>query len=1103
MAVPYDPFLAESSIAMKFPWTASTANDLVDEVSALTHDQRFRRMIEVGRQSIQDDRLAQALQTLASSDVHYERLLALMAVAGSGDAGAVANFLADPSHSLALRAAQLAARMVPDDVVSERMPDLSPRCRQTLAWRLWKAGRAHVNDAVHPRLSPADRRHLLPWTSDAFIAARLGTDELASLEPARWATLAQRLPGPVRDALIREVEEAEPVSYLLRMRVVAALHGLLRQDRDAGLTLLAAASRRMPLAMLPMGRYAAHFPQAVASILLDHASTARVGLAVNVLKRLDPETVCALQAADALPNLQAVFPRLSHVQRAALYRLVGEGWRAPSGAVPISLVRALPQETRQAEARRAFSARLLETQPMARVAYLGCLPFAQASQLARPFLSQPDGDLRAQAVAAVVHAARYEPASLGAVLDFCMARDNEQDPVRLAMFTALAVLPISRWEATHLPGFTALIDAALRARDCSSMTMSAAVQWLMGVIVKHPDFVASTLPRLVERLGGIGRIGAAHWESRMSDREMRRIAPPLMPMLETWVQRNQGGVAVQLIQAFGRRARAVEPFTDLLFSLARDGRATDARWGLDALAYIGPAKRLDEWIPPLLDREPGWITVGTVAQHLHRRRQDLLTPFLAARQFSGRFSSAKAAFLPVFERGFERWTAAQQQRYGGSLLAILNSPKRNAWELYGVIRRYAAMPSLALDPVIQLSRLDAPDAALRDKALEALGRADGGRGVPTLVCALDDARARVAIYALRQSVVAMPAEQALRLIGQVPRNKVTVAKEIVRLVGDLHSDAAYNFLATFDEDESLHPDVRIALLRAYWNFLDRPETWLRLRTAALDGPPALARSTIRVPQVGLTPEGQQAWGQHMALLLRHVDALIRKETLERLVQMPPSRGESSLRDALVGLLDDVDPALVQLAAQVLLATFGRIAGQALAADFAAVKRPHSLAAIVCAYRHVWREGAAELTTSAAPLVDALIDRRWHLGQAVQVALTVLAPDAGLDLLRRLQATGLLHPGVVTNAVASMAQWAAGRSVANLATLEETLGAEASAALRRIGLGLLCELAAKGGWTSEARRRLQAYRGDPDRWVSDAADLVHVPDEAVDVDRTGE
>ena len=126
-------------------------------------------------------------------------------------------------------------------------------------------------------------------------------------------------------------------------------------------------------------------------------------------------------------------------------------------------MQALSSAARQTEARHAFSLRLLAAEPMARLPYLSCLPFQEALALAQPFLSQPDGELRAQAVAAVVGAGRYEASSLPAILDFCRARENEQDPVRLAMLTALAALPPSRWEAAHLPGFTALIDAALRA----------------------------------------------------------------------------------------------------------------------------------------------------------------------------------------------------------------------------------------------------------------------------------------------------------------------------------------------------------------------------------------------------------------------------------------------------------------------------------------------------------------------------------------------------------------------------------------------------------------------------------------------------------------
>lgn len=1082
---------------MKLPWSppASFARGLVEEVDPLSHDQRCRRMSELGRESVGDPRMAQALRALAHSEVHHERQLALMSASGSNDADIVAALLSDPSQSLAQRATRQAARIVPDTVLVERMPGLAPHCCWALARRLWQAGRATVNDIVHPRLGSAGR-HLLHWTTDAYLGQHLDAEQMASLDASQWSAVARRLPTRVRDVLIRELDLAGPVSHILQIAVRAALHGLLRRDRACGLALLSAAARRMPLGGLPVARYAAHFPGEIASLLRDQAGgTAGLTLSVQALKRLDADAVCGLLRSDALPHVQAVFPRLNAPQRIALYRLAGETWRASSGALALDIVRALPGEARQSEARRAFACRLLETEPMVRVAYLGCLPFEEALQRAQPFLSQPDGELRAQAVAAVVQAGRYEAASLGAVLDFCLQRENEQDPVRLAMFAALAALPSSRWDATHLPRFGAVIDAALRARDCSAQTMTLALQWLMGVIITHPDFVAETLPRLVERLGGIGRIGAGHWESRISDREMVRIAPPLMALLESWIQRNRAGIAVQLIQAFGCRARAVPRFAELLVALTGHTRAGEARTGLEALACLGPPKRLNELIPQLLGRDPGWIQVYTVARHLHRRRQDLLTPFLSARKFTGRFSSGSAAFLPSFDEGFARWSATQQHTYANALLKILSSPKRSAWELYGAVRRYAAMPSVDLGPIVDRARLDAPDPALRDKALEALGRADGGRGIPPLLQALDDARARVAIYALRRSVTAMPAAQALELVSRVPRGKVTVLKEIVRLAGELQSEAAYTFLASFDADASLHPDVRIALLRAYWGYLDRPSTWQRLNAAATSDQPALARATIRVPQVGLTPEGQRSWGQHLALLLRHPDALIRKETLERLVEMPPAHGEPSLQAALVSQLEDIDPAMAELAATVLLGVCAGPAAPALAACFAAVQRPLSLVAIVTAYQRQRSLGRTDLADSAGPLVDALAARRWYASQALRLAFSVLPPDTCLAIVRRFQREGLLHAGAVAEAMASLGRWVVGRPLPGLALLESSLRSEDAAGLRRIGLGLLCELAAKEGWRPEARQRLAAYRDDVDGWVSEAAGLVRCPDES--------
>lgn len=1081
---------------MMTPWKDQrpSVRRILAEVASLSHDQRYKRMVELGRQSRSDAQLAEELKSLSQSETHYERLLALMSASGSRSTDLIVAMLADPSPMLAMRAARLAARAVPDDMLVRLMPDLNTRCRRNLACQLWQFGRGQVNDAVYSTLEGAARRHLLPWTTDAFVGSHLDADLITALEPPQWAALAQRLPGLVRDRLAHELEQSGSPSYALRVAIRAALYRMLRSDREAGLSLLRAAITRLPVNDLPLARYASFFPTEVAALIAGHGGRQRIPLTLQTMRRLDAPVLCNLLSVDALPNLRAVFHQLHASQRDALYRHGGEAWRADSGALPFEFVRELSSDSRQAEARHAFSLRLLAAEPMVRLPYLSCLPFEEALALAQPFLSQPDGELRAQAVAAVVGAGRYEASSLPAILDFCRARENEQDPVRLAMLTALAALPPSRWDAEHLPGFSALIDAALRARDCSHQTMLAATQWLMSIITTHAAYVVDTLPRLVERMGSMGNLRYGYWESRISDGELLRIAPRLMGLIETWIRRDRAQVALQLIYGFGRRAKAVDLFADLLAALTRDKRGNVARSGLEALLRLGLGQRVAELVPRLVQEDPSWIQVSAVSEHLHLHRQDLLTPFLSARVYKGRFPSGKAAFLPAYDSGFFRWTAAQQQGYAGELLKILTSTQRNAWELYGSVQRYAAMPSIDLAPLAKLARLDAPDQALRDKTLEAFGRADAGRGVAELMQALDDARARVAIYALRRSLTSLRPAQVLDLLGRVPQGKITVAKEIIRLAGDLKTDGAFAFLTRIADEANLHQDVAIALTRAYWNFLDRPEVWKRLHATARSTQPALARATIRIPPFGLSPDSQRALSKHLALLLGHSDAQIRKETLERLIAMPPGEGEPSLYEALAAQLDDVDVALVELAASALLGTYARNVPQELASSFAGITRAHSLAAIVAAYQRQLRRGQQDLAASAAMLVEALQARRWHPGLALRLAFSVLSPEAALASARQFDRLGLLHPGVVGDVLDSLAVMVAGASLDPLTQVEALLGGEGNAALRRIGLGLLVELSARSGWTEERRRRLGFYRKDKEGWVSDAADLITYPDE---------
>ena len=59
-------------------------------------------------------------------------------------------------------------------------------------------------------------------------------------------------------------------------------------------------------------------------------------------------------------------------------------------------------------------------------------------------------------------------------------------------------------------------------------------------------------------------------------------------------------------------------------------------------------------------------------------------------------------------------------------------------------------------------------------------RLDARQGVPVLIEALGDNRARFAIYALRKVFSELAREDALAELRAVPTTKVTVAKEVLR-----------------------------------------------------------------------------------------------------------------------------------------------------------------------------------------------------------------------------------------------------------------------------------------------------------------------------------
>lgn len=389
------------------------------------------------------------------------------------------------------------------------------------------------------------------------------------------------------------------------------------------------------------------------------------------------------------------------------------------------------------------------------------------------------------------------------------------------------------------------------------------------------------------------------------------------------------------------------------------------------------------------------------------------------------------------------------------------------------------------DPAPMLAAAADPRPPVREIAIRGLPHLDGGEGVPVLIACLGDERARYAIYALRAAFRELTREQVLARLRSAPLGKVTVAKEVVRLLGELGGEEAFVDLLALDRRD-LHRDVRIALLRALWDHVEREETWAIFASAAASPDWVVASRLADVPVGRLS---RTAEARLTALLVRLFD---RPE--------PEARRELLAR---AGALPLTDPDRVLFGSLLRIAMSERLAEVGLA--WSAVRTrlwPEDVEGVLKEFRSrstdrqwlvpvldVVRSWLGPYLTGAARelvlgIVRTLADDRTAVVPYLRLAVRVVEGGPYADLLIAVSKRGDLHADAVAAAVEAMGAcphpWA----------VELRLRGERDENLRRIAVRALEVAAApERGWTSERRAELARYRADPSRLVASAAAFV--------------
>lgn len=1071
-----------------------TTEQILAEVDGLTDAGRVRRMIALGREAQADRQTADALAALSRGGF-YERRLALLACSGSRDGALPLQMLSDPSRLLRGLAISLIPILCTDDQVGQALdaaPEAAPR---TLLKRLVRRKRRRPVEAFLARL--AARKDpalggLLPFESPEAVTQSL--DSAVSLYgQADWQRLARRHPDIALNALQAQADAQTGPDARLRTQANSVLPILAEVRPQQTLTLVQSLLKNASVSQLSLQELADRLPNETTDLVLASGDKTFLQFGTLALElTLDRLLALAERQPDSLGSPIRWLRRVPPEARRAVYALAGRGWRTAEGVLDFAVAALLPGELRAEEGRRNFNLPALAARYASRLPYASLLPWEEARGLLLQTVGSPDPEQRASALASLLGSVRYDRTHLPDALALTEARANEQDPVRRAMLSALSALPPGRWTTSDLDPLGRIIRAALSAADLSPATASAAEKLVTALIPFHPEWAAEWLGTLAQERG---QVHFTNLGDRLSDRDVERIAQTLTPVLASWETRERETVLVGAARSFGRRLRVFPALVEMLERvLAVTPYAHTASQILAVLAAHRP-DRLAALVPALIQKDRSVMTLPTVYGYVHRRRQDLITPFLGQTAFPGRFSTGRTRFVLPLTGGFQRWTQSQQAVFAQTLEEVTRDTAYDAPSVFFIITQLAALPAIAPTRLIGLADQRMEKLAVRDAALRALARLDGGQGVPTLVEALSDARARIAIYALRTTLLEMPPPAALRLLEEVPRDKVTVAKEVVRLLGELKTPDAYPRLLTIGA-EPMHRDVRVALLRALWDHLEQDATWPLLEQAARDPEAAVAGGVVRIPTDRLSPLSQARLLNLIVTLLGHPDPKVRLDVLTRCVDLPLPDPNQALLPPLLSALSSRLPDESAAASRAVFATYAGAQASAIGRAVEAIRlsrralRTVADALLAALVRQPERQRA-----SAQAVIAALAGDLAAASLRVEIAAASLLPSELTLLLTQMADADTLHADAVSAGVRGIAASRLRLSASDWDTLETSLAASPDDRLRRLAVAALTAGAGTTeGWTPARRERLESYRRDPAPLVAAAAQFTFPPDE---------
>ena len=861
----------------------------------------------------------------------YERRIALHMAMTVREIPYLERVLAGPDMTLR-RAALRAVRTLPvsDDAAAAVLEDAPADLRRAFYRTLRHARRSALADRLLPE-----------------VRARWGDREAAALLPACPGETAARLLPDLGHAVTdwRSLAERHPEVFLAHAREHAgewswwrrckpALIGLARRDPAGLLALLERDDARRYATSLPPGAVAALFKvdvvragRVLRRVLRQRWHPARAHVLRTYFNHVND--IPAEELRQLLPKdpelLREILVHVPPGRRAEVFDLAQERHRPPLGGVwNFQVLDLLPPERAAAEARRLLdwygsvwhAARSRLADPEIPLQITAHLPYEEAVGPVREAAFGGDPRRRGLARTLLVRlTARTGDRDLllALVTELADRTRGERDPLRRALITALASVPLRLLDEAFAAPLAAIAERVVTARDSSPDTRRA-LRDLADRILCGSAPPALTRWALTVYTDLVARHGAEALDGHRLDQVLPRGAERvLLDMLRPRLhgRENVHDNVVALARSLGRRAYALPDLQERLRAAALEAPEPLAREAT-ALWLADPRSR-ERRAAELLDADPSAIVLPPVWRIVASHRTDLLDTALdrlADPERGGRFETA--GWVPdVHPQVPGRWTPSQVER----VRAVLNEAARD--ETRQVDARIRAVSGLGRLPgglgdlASWAEREDEP--ALAEAALEAMAAAD--RPAEALGLLLAHARgphSAVTVAALGPCAAAIPPSRLAPVLREAlmdPDAKVTVRKEAARLMERLRVPGAIDALLRAWEDPGLHRDVRIAVASALRHEPGDPRVIAALGDAA--GPYAselMLRTLCQATPWDCAPAHRPAYAALVRRLVAAADGPgVRFRTAKAFGAWAPWY-EEGLDDIITAVADPDDPA---------------------------------------------------------------------------------------------------------------------------------------------------------------------------------------------------